>query len=324
MDIFWFCWPSSHENSDVRRPGRARPNFMDSAHCPYLTSECNVLLSNLPRLTYAHLQFSQISDEGMPFLSEVFSMNTTIKGLNLSHNLICDEGAECLFKALEGHSTLTELNLSYNRMTDDLFTLFSTKIGISLREIQLSDNAFTDEGVCNLAKALSQSKTLAKLYLSNCRDVGDRSATVFAEALLQNTSLLLLELSHNRIGDTGAQAFADLLRNNKTLVTLGLGSNHISDLGGVALAEGLRLNSTLATIDLHHNRLTSRTALVMADTLGASKSLTGVNLAENDIAVDGVEALVRTAKARTTKTQSVVAGVYENPGTKFLGAALTK
>eukprot|EP00759_Apiculatamorpha_spiralis_P046350 PhF_6_TR42787/c0_g1_i1/m.64737 len=320
---FHHCLPTScfHNTSeDVRRPGRARMAFMDSAECPFLSAECNVYLSNLHRHNYANLQYSKISDEGMAFIADVFRNIKSVKGVNLSHNLICDEGAEKLFEALANHESIVELNLSYNRVTDDMFLNLGTLFTLTLTELQLSDNTFTDDGVTVLAESLRKCPQVKKLMVSNCLSVSDRSAVAFSESLKdQACGLTYLDLSHNQITDVGAQAFASMILQNVTFKTLYLGMNRISDVGAVAISEAMRCPTTaMVTIDLYHNRLTDVTALSFAKTLEMNTKIISVNVAHNDVGAEGVEALRVVAKALSNKTRSIVVGVFDNPGTKII------
>ena len=52
-------------------------------------------------------------------------------------------------------------------------------------------------------------------------------AAFIAGALVNNTSLLTLNLSFNRIGDTGVKHLAQSLRMNRTLLSLNVGSNEV-------------------------------------------------------------------------------------------------
>ena len=60
-------------------------------------------------------------------------------------------------------------------------------------------------------------------------------------ALIQNRTLLTLELGTNNLTDHAAQLMGDMLKINMTLEGLSLWQNEISAPGAQALAEGLKV-----------------------------------------------------------------------------------
>ena len=71
---------------------------------------------------------------------------------------------------------------------------------------------------------------LKHFSLRHC-GLGENSAACLSRALVENTTLLTLNLCFNKIGNEGVKQICKSLRTNKTLVSLDLGSNRISDLG---------------------------------------------------------------------------------------------
>jgi len=63
-------------------------------------------------------------------------------------------------------------------------------------------------------------------------------------ALIQNRTLLTLELGTNNLTDQAAQLMGDVLKINMTLEGLSLWQNEISAQGAQALAEGLKVRQT--------------------------------------------------------------------------------
>ena len=60
-----------------------------------------------------------------------------------------------------------------------------------------------------------------------------------------NTTLVELNLSHNKIGDQGARKLAKFLIKNKILTHLNLASNSIGYDGSRYLSQARKLNTTL-------------------------------------------------------------------------------
>lgn len=113
-----------------------------------------------------------------------------------------------------------------------------------------------------LSNALINNTSLLSLDLS-WNGIGDRGAECIARALLKNKTLLKLNLRGNQIGDKGAECLSNALSNNNSLISLDLSSNGnvlhgFGTKGFEHLARTLLKNTTLQTFDLRSYRFRDR------------------------------------------------------------------
>ena len=99
----------------------------------------------------------------------------------------------------------------------------------TIRYIDLSANAITDDGAVVLAGYLRSGKcNLRRLNLST-NEIGPVGGVAIAEALRENTTILDLELQGNRLGNTGAAALASMLHQNFFIQGCTIYGNRIDD-----------------------------------------------------------------------------------------------
>ena len=151
------------------------------------------------------------------------------KELNLDGCGIGDHGINLLHHYLCGDKTnkqeIMMINLSDNHLTAASSSLISDiitqlqphtfKVGGTLN----NSNAIGEDGAIAIAQAITNNKTLKKLYINRC-EITSTGATAIANSLLHNTSLEVLGMNNNAIGQDGATAIAQAITNNKTLKEL--------------------------------------------------------------------------------------------------------
>ncbi len=237
-------------------------------------------------LTSLDLEKNNIGDEGEPALAEALKTNTTLTELNLDNNNIDDKGATVLAEALKTNRTLTQLKLGFNIIGDDGAKAIGTVLETN-NIMKILKLYFNKIGV-NGAIALIQNSTLRILDL-NTNSIGNNNATGLANALKKNKTLKQLNLSKNNIGDEGATALATALI--QTLEILVLDDNNIGDIGAIALGNGLGTNTTLKYLYLIKNMIGDEGATAIAKGLNITKTLTTLDLTKNKIGDDGAKAL---------------------------------
>eukprot|EP01063_Lacrimia_lanifica_P023068 TRINITY_DN30563_c0_g1_i1.p1 TRINITY_DN30563_c0_g1~~TRINITY_DN30563_c0_g1_i1.p1 ORF type:complete len:568 (+),score=247.65 TRINITY_DN30563_c0_g1_i1:101-1705(+) len=133
--------------------------------------------------------------------------------------------------------------------------------------------------------------------------------------LIKNTSVEVLDLSHNKISDDGAKALATLLmRQGKAgqdecgIKHLDLADNLIGMAGGKALGRALSLNSSLRYLSLKLNHLTDEGGLPILVGVKSNESLNVLNLSNNELASQSVEALADTLKSNVSLEELYLAG----------------
>ena len=146
-------------------------------------------------------------------------------------------------------------------------------------------------------------KTLQTLDLSSDRfsnSIGDKGASILAEWLNHNNTLLTLDVSMNGIGSEGTTALAEALKCNNTLHTLNISTNRIGREGAKAVAEALKCNTSLHTLDVSLNSIGSEGAVALAEAVKCNTTLHTLDVSSTSIGSEGAVALAEALKCNNT------------------------
>ena len=177
---------------------------------------------------------SEISDNATTVISNCLKTNKVLHKLEFSHNIISSQAIKQIMKAIQINTTLQILDVSHNKICDD---------GAGAISECLKDN----------------NNILRQLHMSH-NQVSDFGITKISEALQLNTSLQILDISHNIICNDGAIAIIKSLKSyesndkvtgkegvtnqgiNCTLQKLDISYNNVSSHGIIALSKYLETN----------------------------------------------------------------------------------
>jgi len=146
----------------------------------------------------------------------------------------------------------------------ELSTFLTKETMRQVKQIHLSGNHITDNGVLTLGEIIQNCSQLEVLDLS-WNQITDRG--VVSLLYLLPRSVIDLDLEGNTINNL--EPIADLLTNDR-LEALDLSSTGIDDRGASILARGIRKSKKLKYLNLYGNRITDRGVLLLADALAAS------------------------------------------------------
>eukprot|EP00929_Paragymnodinium_shiwhaense_P018935 TRINITY_DN13071_c0_g1_i1.p1 TRINITY_DN13071_c0_g1~~TRINITY_DN13071_c0_g1_i1.p1 ORF type:complete len:881 (+),score=220.15 TRINITY_DN13071_c0_g1_i1:104-2746(+) len=180
-----------------------------------------------------------------------------------------------------------------------------------LRVLLLGGNGASSAGASRIEDALQMNNTLERLTLDRADQSGAEGAKSLVTALVLNTGLRSLSLSHcalknagvldlskslcmnrsleslnlqgNRFGANAAAALGAVLSSGCVLRQLNLSGCHLEDTSGIALANGLVGNTTLETLNLRDNLLRDGAGRALADALRRHACLTTLILELNSI-----------------------------------------
>ena len=136
-----------------------------------------------------------------------------------------------------------------------------------------------------LAGVLKFNSSLKNLVLADC-GVGPEAAGYFATALLENTALERLDLSHNQLDDKGISEIAASLRSHKAMVEVKIDGNPIL-ISQVRGAKGEK-----ETIDFADSSLGALSGHAIGTIATANATLTNLNLKHNSLGAAGASACV--------------------------------
>jgi hypothetical protein len=172
----------------------------------------------------------------------------SIKFVSFINTNICGEGVVSLSTLVEQSLGLDHLDLSQNRIDD------------------------MNSALC-LSRALKSHPNIASLQMSQC-ELGNDSE-ILAVILQSDVSDVIL--SHNKIGSSGAVKISEYLEGNPPLKELNLVDNDFDDNDAFLLSQALMKNTNLSTLSLCWNNFTSAGAKVLITSLFDGTSLNAIS-----------------------------------------------
>jgi Ran GTPase-activating protein (RanGAP) involved in mRNA processing and transport len=228
--------------------------------------------------------------EGAKCLADLIKFNQKIHTLYIEKNELQDEGIKDIAEALTYNNTLHTINLSDNRIThiglNDLYECFnnaSDGCNTSIRKIFLKMNTFnTSESTQAIGKILRSNRTILELDLSN-NAITDQLITPIAEALIINNTLQSFIFESNALGGGGCRILCEGLKRNRTLKNVNLRNNSLGHEGARSLADMLLINRTLETLNLQANLLDEHSVGLIADKLNYNNVIKLIILSNNQL-----------------------------------------
>ena len=204
------------------------------------------------------LSLNGLTAEGLDMLAAyIDNPESRLEELHLQSNEITGDGMRAFAKALKTNTSLKRLMLQNNKLGSEV----GANIAVALRhnttcwrKLNLWANPLTDEGFLPIAMALASNRPqVQEVCLRRCQ-LTCRSAEAIAQALRTNSTITVLDLSHNTIEDEGAIALAQAMeRSNRTVSILDLRSNFIGERGLLSLEKMLTSNRAVRKLELEGN-----------------------------------------------------------------------
>ncbi|TPX69387.1 hypothetical protein SpCBS45565_g02479 [Spizellomyces sp. 'palustris'] len=209
-----------------------------------------------------------------------------------------------------------DFDWQYFGMTlNDCISLANAVKASHLSSLTIQASRIDDDRCRLLSSALLQNSTLQRLDLSHNR-IGDSGARGLAKVLgTSTTALEYLNVSDNKIGRHGARCIGSALMQNKTLKHLSMNMNYLTDAGGANLCSDLRGNDNLQNLELSSNGLGWTTVTSLCDLLKHNgKALVALDLSCNKLG------RVATGKSDGAQETQKTEGVDDVPGKMLLDA----
>jgi hypothetical protein len=183
----------------------------------------------------------------------ILHTNKTMTALDLSGNTFGQTtgAVECIANGLGSNSTLLNINLSRCGLGDAEFSNMAQTLSsrnTTLQKLTVKENFITSTGV---VEAMEQNSHITDIDLEN-NSIGDEGAYLLARSLgtITMSNLTRLSLAQCHIGDNGFIALVSALVQNTSLLQLDLRHNQFySERGFLALAESLPEIKVLQQID---------------------------------------------------------------------------
>ena len=158
-----------------------------------------------------------IGVEDCQALCELLSLSSTLQRIYISGNALSPEAVELIFTGLKNHSALEELNVAWSHLNRHNCILLAS-LTEPPRHLNLEYCHIGDEGAIEVAKLLN-SNTVATLLLDG-NPISVSGASVLAEKLSYNTTMVKLDLACDSIGPEGTHKMINSLAYNTTLRTV--------------------------------------------------------------------------------------------------------
>ena len=143
------------------------------------------------------------------------------------------------------------IDLRYSSTNSTVSLLSSTKLHtLNLRSLEIWSTPLTNDCIQYLCILLTNNKTIQKLDISY-HSISDRGVTNICQALEHNSTLTSLVLYHNPlITSTSGQALSYLLLNNSSLVELDLRKTSLSTESILLILQSLSNNNNIRRLRL--------------------------------------------------------------------------
>ncbi|KAJ9447815.1 RAN GTPase-activating protein 2 [Diplonema papillatum] len=215
-------------------------------------------LLDLRKLAVLSLNGCQLWDYGADVAFNAASQMPALRALHLVDNFFSSEAGKHVGDFLKKNTPLAELFLDYNKFGDDGAALVAAGLRVNrrLRKLGMNDNGIGDDGAASLAAALAHGRPgSAGLHLLDLsvNQIGEKGAAALSDALVQNTSLLHLDVGANPLYGAGGAAMVKFLETNRTLTCLDLTNVNLDNESAPEIVASVSQNVTVRDIPLYVN-----------------------------------------------------------------------
>ena len=240
-----------------------------------------------------------ITDNPIKVIAKALKNHTSITDLDLQLHEITDAGAEAMAEALQENTVIKKLLFWYNHINaqGEIAILSALKKNQSITDLDLFRACnLSNEGAIILAKAINSNK-----YKSLAIAVSEKNAEVIAQAIAENTSISLLNLSHGDSDCKCINAIAKAIEKNNAITSLEL-KLVMKMEGAIVLAQAIKNNTSITSLDLSDNFIDGESAEALAQAIKENSSITSLVLFNNEIGDEGAEAFAQVIKDNASIT----------------------
>ncbi|XP_067875424.1 NLR family CARD domain-containing protein 3-like isoform X2 [Heterodontus francisci] len=224
----------------------------------------------------------------------------TLKLVSNDLNVHC---CEELASGLSTNQWLVELNLSCNQLKDlEVMSLCSAlkESQCRLQILYLNHNQITSHSCQALVTVLAQSQTLSWLNLTNNK-LTNTGVKILCHALKnQDCKLQILSLKHNSLTYDCCEELASALKENSELLELDISANKITDSGVRLLCQIAKNNSKMQCLRICSSDLSAKCCQDLASLLVDLRTIDKLYLNFNVLGDSGVKYLCWAFKIRDT------------------------
>ncbi|XP_078388281.1 NACHT, LRR and PYD domains-containing protein 3-like [Cetorhinus maximus] len=226
--------------------------------------------------------------------------------VNNDLNVCC---CEELASGLSKNQRLVELNLSHNQLKDlEVMALYSglKEPKCRLQILHLNHNQISSNSCQALASVLTQNQALSWLGLTNNK-LGNAGVKILCGALRnQDCKLEKLSLRHNSLTYDCCEELAFVIKENSRLLDLDISANKITDSGVGCLCQvSKNNNSKIQSLRTSLNDLSANCCKDLASLLVELRTINELHLNYNVLGDSGVKHLCWAFKVRVTGMETL-------------------
>ncbi len=224
----------------------------------------NESITSVDVSSHEGLHRNRLCAKGMKHIVQLLRTSKILTILNLSGNAIRAEGLAFVAEGLTGNTTLLSLRVAQNEIQPLCYAVLRTILVESrICELDLSDNPLGNQCVETVAQTLgSRSLSLRRLYLAGVGVTGILSASLTHIGSCTNLlftgsrSLQTLRLDRNNLaGPAFVESISILLSSGTPLQNLSLNECSVGDSGGEALFLAAARSASVRSLSLQKNSL---------------------------------------------------------------------
>ena len=155
------------------------------------------------------------------------------------------------------------------------------KNNVKLIGLNIGGNKLGDLPFCDIATAISNNKTLNKLFI-NDNDLGKISSEILGTVLKMDKKIKFLDVSKNKMGDDIIGSMLKGLICNNCLETLVINDMGLTNKSLRIFETTLCTNNTLKTLFLERNKLTYKGWRLLSEILNKNRSIEYISLVGNN------------------------------------------
>jgi hypothetical protein len=224
--------------------------------------------------------------------------------LNISNNPILDDGLKKLTDSLKIFQNLHKLNISNCDFGYPGFEYLINALQTIKRieHLNVSKNYLFSQEFAKIKPCFS-TFGIKYLNMSKC-SLGNESTFYLGEGLINNETIIKLNISGNKIGDLGFRSFIPLFTKNNIMESFDCSMNLISDITAKDFIKNMKYNRTLKKVNLFDNQLTDEMGNIFIEMLEMNKSLVNVNLMYNRVQLKTIEDINKILKINAENKKS--------------------
>lgn len=248
-----------------------------------------------------------VSDDGATAIVAALQKCSTLKTLSLRMNQLGEPVSGAIVGLVTATHSLQSLNLYANKLRDKggLAVAGAVQNGGPVIDLDLSDNSFSEFGGLAVVNALASNKACCSIGLG-WNYVGGELGNALRHLLDGNSRLTHLNIQWSNLG-SGIAVLCEAVKRNTTLRVLDVSHNNLGPTGGILIAKALEENSSLAELNLLENVLDEDVAVALGSMLAVNTGLKSLNLSCNNLGSAGGEAIAAALAPASATVDSIAA-----------------